>query len=71
MMDDESGSVPIKRRRSDARLSELFDRGEKFRGYHAVPSVIDYLLVAHVEHYTRGRDDTWGCASTDLVRGCA
>jgi hypothetical protein len=28
-----------------------------------VPSVIDYLLVAHdrlrLEHYTRGRDDTW------------
>jgi Uma2 family endonuclease len=42
---------------SDA--TELFDRGEKFRGYRAVPSVIDYLLVAHdrvrVEHYTRGR----------------
>jgi len=46
---------------SDA--TELFDRDEKFRGYRAVPSVIDYLLVAHhhvrVEHYTRSRDDTW------------
>ena len=46
---------------SDA--TELFDRGEKFRGYRAVPSVIDYVLVVHdrvrVEHYTRGRDDTW------------
>jgi Uma2 family endonuclease len=46
---------------SDA--TERFDRGEKFRGYRAVPSVIDGLLVAHdrvrVEHYTRGRDDTW------------
>lgn len=46
---------------SDA--AESFDLGEKFRGYRAVPSVIDYLLVAHdrvrVEHYTRGRDDTW------------
>jgi Uma2 family endonuclease len=45
---------------SDA--NELFERGEKFRGYRAVPSMIDYLLVAHdrvrVEHYTRGRDDT-------------
>jgi Uma2 family endonuclease len=30
---------------SDA--TELFDRSEKFRGYCAVPSVIDYLLVAH------------------------
>jgi Uma2 family endonuclease len=40
--------------------TELFDHGEKFRGYRAVPTVI--LLVAHdlrVEHYTRGRDDTW------------
>jgi hypothetical protein len=37
-----------------------------------VPSVIDYLLVAHdrvrVEHYTRGRDALGCCA--DLVRGC-
>jgi Uma2 family endonuclease len=44
---------------SDA--TELFDRGEKFRGYRAVPSVIDYVLVAHnrvrVEHYTRGPED--------------
>lgn len=36
---------------SDA--TELFDRGENFRGYRAVPSVIDYLLLAQ-----RGRDDT-------------
>jgi Uma2 family endonuclease len=46
---------------SDA--TELFDRGEKFRRYRAVPSVIDGLLVAQhrvrVEHYKRGRDDTW------------
>jgi Uma2 family endonuclease len=46
---------------SDA--TERFDRDEKFRGYRAVPSVIDYLLVAHdrvrVEHYTCGRDDPW------------
>jgi Uma2 family endonuclease len=46
---------------SDA--TELFDRGEKFGGYRAVPSVSDYLLVVHdrvrVEHYIRGADDTW------------
>jgi hypothetical protein len=36
---------------SDA--AELFDRGENFRGYRAVPSVIDYLLLAQ-----HGRDDT-------------
>jgi hypothetical protein len=44
---------------SDA--NELFERGEKFRGYRAVPSMIDYLLAhdrVRVEHYTRGRDDT-------------
>lgn len=45
------------------RSDEVFERGENFRGYRAVPSVIDYLLVAHdrvrVGHYTRGRDDTW------------
>jgi Uma2 family endonuclease len=46
---------------SDA--TELFDRGENFRGYRAVPSVIDGLLMAQhrvrVEHYARDRDDTW------------
>jgi hypothetical protein len=45
------------------RSDEVFERGENFRGYRAVPSMIDYLLVAHdrvrVEHYTRSRDDTW------------
>jgi hypothetical protein len=49
--------------RTGWRSDEIFERGENFRGYRAVPSVIDYLLVAHdrvrVEHYTRSRDDTW------------
>jgi hypothetical protein len=49
--------------RTGRRSDEIFERGENFRGYRAVPSVIDYLLVAHdrvrVEHYTRSRDDTW------------
>jgi hypothetical protein len=39
----------------------LSDATELFDGYRAMPSVIDYLLVAHdrlrVEHDTRGRDD--------------
>jgi Uma2 family endonuclease len=41
--------------------NEPFDRGEKFRGYRAVPSMIDYLLArdrVRVEHYARGCDDT-------------
>ena len=43
--------------------TERFDRGEKFVGYRALPSVVDYLLVAQgqprVEHYARRDDGTW------------
>jgi Uma2 family endonuclease len=44
-----------------SNANEFFDRGEKFKGYRAVPSRIDYLLAhdrVRVEHYTCGRDDT-------------
>jgi Uma2 family endonuclease len=43
--------------------TERFDRGEKFAGYRALPSVTDYLLVSqharHVEHYARAADGAW------------
>lgn len=43
--------------------TERFDRGEKFAGYRALPSVVDYLLVTQgrvrVEHYERQPNGTW------------
>lgn len=43
--------------------TEAFDRGEKARGYRAIPSLRDLLFVSQtdrvVEHYTRGDDGAW------------
>lgn len=43
--------------------TEGFDRGEKFRRYRTIDSLLEYLLVAqdkcHIEHYTRQPDNQW------------
>lgn len=43
--------------------TEAFDRGEKARGYRAIPSLRDLLFVSQteraIEHYTRGEDGAW------------
>ena len=43
--------------------TEAFDRGAKFVGYRAVPSLSDYLLLSQderrIEHYARQNDGGW------------
>lgn len=43
--------------------TEKYDRGAKFERYRAIPSLVQYLLVAqdrvHIELYTRQPDATW------------
>jgi Uma2 family endonuclease len=43
--------------------TENFDRGEKFRRYRTIESLMEYLLIAqdkcHIEHYTRQPDNQW------------
>ena len=43
--------------------TEGFDRGEKFRRYRTIESLMEYLLVAqdkcYIEHYTRQPDNQW------------
>lgn len=43
--------------------TEAYDRGKKFALYRAIPSLVDYLLVAQdrrlVDHYVRQADGTW------------
>jgi Uma2 family endonuclease len=46
-----------------SRRTEAYDRGEKWEGYQAIPSLSDYLLVAQraarIEHYERLADGSW------------
>lgn len=43
--------------------TEQYDRGLKWDGYQALPSLTDYLLVsqdrAHLEHFARAPDGRW------------
>jgi Uma2 family endonuclease len=43
--------------------TERFDRGEKFEGYRAIPSLRHYLMVSSrhvlVEHYVRADEHAW------------
>jgi Uma2 family endonuclease len=43
--------------------TEAFDRGDKFLGYRALPSLKDYILVSQnairVEHFTRSTEGSW------------
>lgn len=43
--------------------TEAFDRGEKAKGYRAIPTLRDLVFVSQdersVEHYTRGDDGAW------------
>lgn len=47
--------------------TERYDRGEKFEHYKKLPSLQQYVLVAHaerlVEVWTRGAGDAWTCQS--------
>jgi Uma2 family endonuclease len=49
--------------------TEDYDRGRKFGHYRSIPSLQVYLLVrqdrAHVELFTRQRDDRWVLWETD------
>lgn len=46
-----------------SKLTEAFDRGEKFRDYQQLDSLKEYVLVSqnkmYVERYTRSSDSTW------------
>lgn len=50
--------------------TEGFDRGEKFRRYRKMDSLIDYILVSsdqwRVEHYMRRPSGAWTLAEYDL-----
>jgi Uma2 family endonuclease len=43
--------------------TEAFDRGDKFLGYRALPSLQDYILISQnairVEHFTRSTEGSW------------
>jgi Uma2 family endonuclease len=43
--------------------TEEYDRGLKWAGYQQIPTLTDYLLVAHaaarIEHYRRNTDGSW------------
>jgi Uma2 family endonuclease len=43
--------------------TEAFDRGDKFLGYRALPSLQDYVLISQnairVEHFTRSTEGSW------------
>jgi Uma2 family endonuclease len=53
-----------------SRTTEAYDRGKKFRGYKAIDSLREYLLVAQdgvaVEHFVREGDFWHSTLLTDL-----
>ena len=53
-----------------SRTTEAYDRGEKFRGYKAIDSLREYLLVSQdevaVEHFVREGDFWQSTLVTDL-----
>ena len=49
--------------------TEDYDRGRKFGQYRAIPSFVEYVLIAqekhHVEHFVRQRDNRWLLSETN------
>ncbi|GAB4458308.1 MAG: Uma2 family endonuclease [Armatimonadaceae bacterium] len=49
--------------------TEAYDRGDKFRRYQTVESLMDYLLISQnrprIEHYSRQGDNRWLLTSAD------
>jgi Uma2 family endonuclease len=47
--------------------TERYDRGDKFRGYQQIPSMLEYVLVAQdeavCERYVRQSDGSWALVS--------
>lgn len=52
-----------------SKSTESYDRSKKFEQYRAIPSFMEYLLIAqdrtHVEHYVRQTDNTWVFSETN------
>ena len=50
--------------------TEQYDRGLKWDGYQALPSLTDYVLVsqdrAHIEHFARSSDGRWVYTSANV-----
>lgn len=53
--------------------TEAWDRGEKFRHYRAIPSLVHYLLISTerplLELYTRGEAGIWTLSEASALEG--
>lgn len=51
--------------------TERYDRGDKWSAYRMIPTLTDYVMVSsrsrELDHYERGRDDSWTLRTTAHV----